>query len=786
MLWMRLRYRIAVGVAVACVAVASSGVGVPSASAAGDANEAFCSTETEASPGFRSYLPDCRAYELVTPPFKGGDSFMEGFPRASLVSADGSRVIAASLGVLAGTEGDLGFGNFTYPGALYEMTRGGGGWSIGALDPPQPRFEKDAEFWGASVDLSRTAWIVVEPGASQPQHQLFIQEPGKNFVEVGPTEPGHVYINKAHVVGSDEDLNTLVLSLENNGLPGSLWPGDPTVNNRNKLSLYEYTGVHQEEPAMVAVRNEGKLRHNAEAEPITPCGNQLGAAGQFGSTYDAVSDAGDAVFFTANGEAECKGEPSSAPAPKVNELYARIAGEKTLPLSEPPLSGPGSIQGRECTGTCRTDEESSPSPATYQGASADGTKVFFTTEQPLVEAATAGGPYLYEETIAKEGVKSSVTSLTLLGSHVEGVVRVSADGSRVYFVSTGALAGNENSEDQKAIEGEGDENLYVYDTTQTQGQPVYIATLAEADKRVWTASDGGRLAQASLSDGRFLVFSSHEHLTPHEAHQSASGLRQLFEYDAEAGRFGQLMRVSIGQDGYNEDGAIQSEANVPVLADQQFNNPEESGDTDQALVRIQSLSVTEAGVVFFTSAAKLTPLALGGFNNVYEYRDGDVYLISDGQDATLNAEPEPESVVSLISTTSSGDDVFFQTADSLVPQDGDGQLDFYDARVDGGFPAPVVQAPCGESCEDGGSPLPILGSPSSSGYSGGVNLSPPAPPKVAVKSKRKSVTRAQELAKALKACERKPKRERAVCVRQAEKRYGSKSKASRANRRGSK
>ena len=36
--------------------------------AAGDANESAC--PNEASSGFRSYLPDCRAYELVSPPFK--------------------------------------------------------------------------------------------------------------------------------------------------------------------------------------------------------------------------------------------------------------------------------------------------------------------------------------------------------------------------------------------------------------------------------------------------------------------------------------------------------------------------------------------------------------------------------------------------------------------------------------------------------------------------------------------------------------------------------------------
>jgi hypothetical protein len=52
-------------VAVACAVAAP-------AFAAGDANEAAC--PNEASSGFRTYLPDCRAYELVSPVYKDGAS----------------------------------------------------------------------------------------------------------------------------------------------------------------------------------------------------------------------------------------------------------------------------------------------------------------------------------------------------------------------------------------------------------------------------------------------------------------------------------------------------------------------------------------------------------------------------------------------------------------------------------------------------------------------------------------------------------------------------------------
>ncbi len=52
-----------------------------SALAAGDANEAAC--PNEGSSGFRAYLPDCRAYELVSPPFKDRvASALAGAPEA--------------------------------------------------------------------------------------------------------------------------------------------------------------------------------------------------------------------------------------------------------------------------------------------------------------------------------------------------------------------------------------------------------------------------------------------------------------------------------------------------------------------------------------------------------------------------------------------------------------------------------------------------------------------------------------------------------------------------------
>ena len=57
---------------------------------------------------------------------------------------------------------------------------------------------------------------------------------------------------------------------------------------------------------------------------------------------------------------------------------------------------------------------------------------------------------------------------------------------------------------------------------------------------------------------------------------------------------------------------------------------------------------------------------------------GCVYLISDGGDTAFHAN---SSAVKLLGTDRTGDDVFFTTADRLVPSDDDTQVDVYDARV---------------------------------------------------------------------------------------------------------
>jgi hypothetical protein len=127
------------------------------------------------------------------------------------------------------------------------------------------------------------------------------------------------------------------------------------------------------------------------------------------------------------------------------------------------------------------------------------------------------------------------------------------------------------------------------------------------------------------------------------------------------------------------------------------------------------MSISENGEqVFFTTAEALVPQDSNGVNDVYEWDNGQVYLISDGV--------APGGSV-LWTVNPSGENVLFSTADQLTSSDGDTAWDVYDARVDGGFPAPPTPASCsGEACQGSPPTAGALPSPGSATLTGTGNI----------------------------------------------------------------
>ncbi|HXB63412.1 MAG TPA: hypothetical protein VNV42_00910 [Solirubrobacteraceae bacterium] len=759
---------LAAALTLACSAFAVFAAVLPSAALAEEAcpNAAFRTGPSAA-------LPDCRAYELLSPPFKnvGHVYWEEG-------DLDGSSGLLNNSGAIAGLEGfpEL---SLTGPLSFYSTSRTASGWTSVADDPPSSQYQPYLiggflNFVGASEDGQTT--VFMDRGISQPENGIdfFMRRPDRSIVDVGPALPPTTPPGEPKSLGEAAQLFPAGVSSDASHvfftLGSDYWPGDGTQQSppgvANHKSLYEYVGVGNTTPMLVGVSDGSTVvggKTLPAGEVISPCGIELGSRL---TSMDAVSTDGDTVFFTA--QPGCGG-------PVADELFARIDNglpdARTVAISEPT---------KEDCSACDT-EAGVFAPATFEGASEDGSKVFFWTRQPLLGGDTSGNLYEYDfDAPAGERVALvSAGDATVSGASAEVLENaravVSQDGSHVYFLAQGVLTKTPNGEGESAVAGA--LNLYVFerDSGDPTGSIAFVAQLSGGDLGQWEYGGGEQSYDNSAyggdatPDGRFLVFTSDRDLTPDDS----STASQVFEYDAQTGA---LVRVSIGQDGFNHNGNV-SIAYTPFdrpVNDAVIATPSGGfGDLSQPGSYTGHLSVSADGsYVFFQSTVGLTPQAINErvigetvgdpshrepiyANNVYEYHAGRVSLISDGQDLS-HLSFQYSSNVHLISTDPSGRDVIFTTADQLVGQDADTAIDIYDARVDGGFPAPVLPPSCsGDACQGALSAAPTLLSPGSEFQAGG---NPPLVGQPAAKPKAKTKPKKAKAKKNGKAGARRVKR----------------------------
>jgi hypothetical protein len=747
------RYRVLAGNTSPGNPVVSSSSGTFVAVSIVSGTSGSCPNEVLRSENGSLALPDCRAYERVTPAFKNGAAF-----GSESYVGEGPSVEFEAIATFAGTQSASGIG------ANYEINRSTSGWSTTGLYPPGAQFE-GVDFTTPLYALGsdRRSLMGLRPlGAPADEENLYLSQPG-SVTEIGSEVPESSLIGPRHEEGlptdpnfgffnfqlASRDVSHVIYELFSPGEHDYLWPFDQTGEGFLS-STYEYVGTGNREPLLVGVTGG-----QGSTALIGGCGTSVGSLNSR-DTYNAMSADGSVVFFTPAGEDEGASCSSPVPAPAHTELYARIDGETpaahTVAISEPTAA--------DCS-ECNT---SAPEASTFQGASEDGSKVFFLTEQELLPGNPGENLYEYDFD-APAGQRVTAVSHLAGGAEagVQGVARVSEDGSYVYFVADAVFTSEPNSTGASAQSGE--DNLYVYDAA--SGATKFVATLAPADSHVWSSTDAERQVEAS-SNGNLLLFASVADLTPDDT----SDVSQLFRYDASNG---ELIRVSVGQGVYNDNGNTDSDAvEIPRKFDRygvgQYAPPQ----------RVMS---DDGSYIFFESPNALTPKALDNYEipganghlaeNIYEYHDGEVSLISGGRDRTRSGEVGGgASAVKLMGTDPSGEDVLFTTSSVLVPSDQDQDIDIYDARSDGGFPVATQTSCSGEACHGEPEVPPPSQTPGSVTFSGpgDATSSPPAKPAT------KPLTRAQKLANALRACQRKPKRKRASCDAQARKKYGAKTK----------
>jgi len=533
--------------------------------------------------------------------------------------------------------------------------------------------------------------------------------------------------------------------------------------------IYEVTGVGTKSPALrlVNVEDNGNMIGPENGNAV---GAVAGTSGSYGGVYQAISADGSKIFFTAT------------PSGSVPTVYSRVNGTETVAISDPSPS--------ECT-TCKA----TPSEGRYQGASANGEKVFFTTEQQLLNSDTDSESDLYEYAFDNPGghklVQVSGGGLGDLtpgsGADVQGVVAVSEDGSHIYFVAGGVLTSLPNGLGQTATNAA--DNLYAYDTD--TGETKFVATLLESDKQLWGESelsgDGTfdtHLAQTTPS-GRYLVFDTSAELITSGSEAATSGAQQVYRYDSQNGK---LIRVSTGHEGFAENGnapgfdAVIAPANdrgrggAEPTANESDKTISESGETIVFVTAAQLQSTDVAGGGN-ESCNNESPADSGAGCEVYVWHEcedascaggaaGEVNMISDGQD--------PNGTV-YAGMSANGSDIFFQTRTQLVGQDADSLGDIYDARIDGGFPAPAPEPSCsGEACQGTQSSSPTFGTPGSQSFIGGGNQTARPFKPIYGAPIKKGGTTTDLLKTALAKCKKLKGAKRAPCEKAAGKKYRAK------------
>ena len=736
-------------------------------------------------------LSECRAYEMVSPLEKQNHDAINPDPAYgyTVVSPAGSAVGWASQGSYADPENTDTPSTTSNP---YVAQRSPSGWLTASVIAPASLIEAPGVLFGGppavllSPDLLAEASCGLRTLGGEGTHgtnvacALRASAGAWMLTPSYPTLSGTV-AETTGLFGASSDLSDMVFGVKNAGtqlLVSDALPPCSYVNYdvEGCEGLYEIVGLGTASPELrlVDVANNGE---KIGPESVTSLGSATPGT-LAGTAYQAVSADGSKIYFTAT------------PVGGVPTVYARIAGTETVAVSEPPTA--------QCSGACA---EAPRQEAIYQGASADGAEVFFTTKEPLVNADTDETTDLYEYDFAKPPAERMIQisgggegDLTPgHGAEVAGVVSVSKDGSHVYFIADGVLTTLPNGVGQTATPGGA--NLYGYDTE--TGETKFVGTVSAEDV---TELTGGcektphsqlllcerKLAQ-STPDGNVLVFNTSAKLIAAGPEADTSGAEQVYRYDFQTG---DLLRVSISHDRFGDNGNMPGmEATIAPVNDTRGGALPAVNDTNRA--------VSENGEeIVFATAEQLQADDINGAANqscrlgssskagceVYVWHEcaggacadgehGEVNMISDG----VHPAGAGHQAIS-----ASGRDIFFETDERLVGQDTDELGDIYDARIDGGFPGPTSEPSCsGETCQGSPSALPSVGSSGTASFTGGGNLTPGStifpPPE---EPKPKPLTQGQKLTKALKSCKKdKSKAKRKSCEKEARKRYGPKAKA---------
>ena len=669
-----------------------------------------------------SYLPDCRAYELVSPGDAGSAVLAPGnAPSASFAESPARFAYVGLLGQIPGSDSP------NSKEDTYVATRTPTGWVthyVGILgdeheaaailgessrvslladlslekfvdfdSPTDPTVIRAPYAWNANGD-SLGQWPQLEddgyltPGADS---NVGIFQPSPDFAHLAITS-NNVVFPTGEGVGQPAHQGQTVP-------PGSAYDYD-TMTGRT--SLISVTGNGQNLEQELSFQNPG----NSTFEP-----------------YDFIELPNDYPENMGRGEPVPSGQAISTDGTHI--LMA-------LPIRPPCVPGgcdiPNPVQLYIRVNDAITYEIAPGHLVEYVGMAAGGSKVYFTSEEHLTgEDEGHGGTSLF--IWSQQGEEEGKPLILVSKGDANSGQGDSADCNATWIakcgvepVQTGSLFDEsvpQNWTDNTIAEEDGD--IYFYSPEQLDGARGITGQMNLYDYQneklqYVTSVEPSEECNVTISVCRNAPITRFQ-VSPSDSHAAFVTADQITSYNTEDPSgfcsFGRDAGVELPlnrhcQEMYSYDPSTGKIVCVSC-------NPSGAPPRNDVSASTQGLFMADDGRTFFSTKESLVETDTNGVEDVYEYTEGRPQLITTGTDAADLAGGSGAAgiVGGLAGVSADGVNAYFATRDTLVPQDDNGQyIKFYDARTDGGFPFEKQAPPCesADECHGTGSgpsnPLP--------------------------------------------------------------------------------
>jgi hypothetical protein len=659
-------------------------------------------------------LPDCRAYELVSPEDAGTAAIFTGPTPQSPTATSPSRLsFAGGIGAIPGV-GDPA----NAKADLYMSTRTTTGWKTRYIGLPATMAQ-----WSGGPP-----WNVIERNEYYAMaFEGVLTDPSMSHI--GIWDRGYYYCNT-------NDYATCQVDGAEEGYFGL--PDVPKGHSDAPYVVNSTTGAIVDRwPTNVATIPYGEkfVGHtDASADmthfiftsniPFVPGGvpgssppGQAIPGGNPGSMYDNDTANGTLSVVSLNEKAEPIQAMPVETSNNGSHILMTVGGARQFGTFAK-TSGPGQLFMRVNDAT--TYDIAAGHSVQYVDMTPDGSKVYFTSGEDLTydgsDTDSSRDLYMWSETsnspnhitlISKgnDGTSGNSDSCNASWTTKCGVGIITFAGfttsevnyDRQYTDQVGGAGGAPEYEDIVAP-GNGDiyflspeqldgdfgvpnaENLYVY----RNGKLQFVTALTPETPSCAYNQGGGACSATDVA---------RMEITPNDEHMAFLTASQVTDYD--------------------NAGHPEIYLYTPASGDLRCTSCLPNGDppTKDVTASHDGRFLANDGRTFFNTDEALVLQDTNQATDVYEYVDGRPQLITGGTATSNNTFglTTTFSYVGLIGVSADGTDVYFSTTDTLVGQDRNGDNNkIYDARTGGGFPfvAPPPGCAAADECHGAGSSAP--------------------------------------------------------------------------------